>query len=291
MATIDPSSTVSAEAELAPDVQIGPRCVITGRVRLEAGVRLIGSNYLNGPVTIGAGTVVYPFACIGFEPQDRKFAPSAGGGSGEGGSGEGGAATAGVVIGRDGLLREHVTVHAATNDHTPTTIGDSVFMMVGTHVGHDAALGDRVTMVNGCGIAGHCVIEDDVTFGGNAVVHQFCRIGRLVMFSGDCAVSLDVPPFCTVAERNRIGGINLVGLRRAGFDRADITSLRRAYRELLHEPMPRRALVEEMERRGRECPPLAEMARFIAASKRGITPGMGRGTRGAERRGEDEIPE
>ncbi len=277
MAIVDPSSIVSTEAELAGDVQIGPRCVITGRVRLEAGVRLLGSNYINGTgggVTIGAGTIVYPFACIGFEPQDRKFAP--------------GAVTAGVEIGREGILREHVTVHASTHAEIPTRIGDRVFMMVGTHVGHDAQVGDRVTMVNGSGIAGHCEIEDDVTFGGNAVVHQFCRIGRLVMFSGDCAVSLDVPPFCMVNERQRIGGINLVGLRRAGFDRDHITQIRRAYRELLHEPMPRKQIVEELERRGRECPPLAEMARFIAASKRGITPGMGRGLRGAERKADDE---
>lgn len=278
MATVHPSSVVSSEAEIASDVQIGPRCVISGRVRLEAGVRLIGSNYISGPgggVTIGAGTIVYPFACIGFEPQDRKFAP--------------GAAAAGVEIGREGIIREHVTVHGSTHAEIPTRVGDRVFMMVGTHVGHDAQVGSRVTMVNGSGIAGHCEIQDDVTFGGNAVVHQFCRIGRLVMFSGDCAVSLDVPPFCMVNERNRIGGINLVGLRRAGFDRGHVTLIRRAYRELLHEPLPRKTIVAELERRGKECPPLEEMARFIAASKRGITPGMGRGVRGAERKGDDDL--
>lgn len=263
---IHPTADVSPDCELGDGVEIGPYCILKGRVRLAAGVRLLGNNYLNGPVTIGARTVLWPFACIGFEPQDFKFAP--------------GARTAGVVIGEDCLIREHATVHAASNDHTPTRLGNKVFMMVNTHVAHDAVVGNNVVMVNGAGLAGHGVIEDNVTLGGNAVIHQFCRIGRLVMMSGDCAVSLDVPPFCMVNERNRIGGLNTVGLRRSGMPREHITALRKAFRDLLRTPQPRAAVIAELTRRGESCPPIAEMARFIAASKRGICPGMGKGLRG-----------
>jgi UDP-N-acetylglucosamine acyltransferase len=266
------TAEVSPECELADGVEIGPYCFLKGRVTLGPGVRLLGNNYIQGeggPVVIGARTIVYPFACIGYEPQDFKFAP--------------GSKTAGVVIGEDCLIREHVTIHAASNEHTPTRLGNKVFMMVNTHVAHDGCVGDNVIMVNGAGVAGHGVIEDNVTLGGSALVHQFCRIGRLVMMSGDCAVSLDVPPFCMVNERNRLGGLNTVGLRRSGMPREHITELRKAFRDLLRTPTPRSQVIAELERRGQSCPPLAEMARFIAASKRGICPGMGKPARGANK--------
>ena len=269
MPKIHPTAVVSPECELADDAVVGPYCSLSGAVKLGAGVRLLGNNYINGPVTIGAGTLVYPFACIGFEPQDYKFTL--------------GMKSAGVVIGEGCLIREHATVHAASNDHTPTRLGNRVFMMVNTHVAHDCTIGNNVVFVNGAGIAGHGVIGDNVTLGGNAVIHQFCRIGRLVMMSGDCAVSMDVPPFCTVSERNRIGSLNLVGLRRAGFPRDHISELSRAFREVLRDPMPRADVIAELARRGETCPPLAEMAAFVAASKRGITPGMGRRPRSSAR--------
>jgi UDP-N-acetylglucosamine acyltransferase len=269
MPQIHPTAVVSPECELADDAQVGPYCFLSGRVKLGPRVRLMGNNYINGPVSIGAGTVVYPFACLGYEPQDYKFKP--------------GMQTAGVEIGEDCIFREHVTVHAASNDHTPTRLGNRVFMMVNSHVAHDCTIGNNVVFVNGAGIAGHGVIDDNVTLGGNAVIHQFVRIGRLVMMSGDCAVSLDVPPFCTVSERNRIGSLNLVGLRRAGVPREHITELRRAFREVLRHSMPRNELIAELTRRGATCPPLAEMAEFVAASKRGITPGLGRKPRDASR--------
>ncbi|MCC6322865.1 MAG: acyl-ACP--UDP-N-acetylglucosamine O-acyltransferase [Phycisphaerales bacterium] len=279
-ASIHPTAEVSPEAELGEGVEIGPYCFVKGRVRLGAGVKLLGNNYIAGdvgPVEIGARTVIYPFACIGYEPQDFKFLGA-------------GMKSAGVKIGTDCLIREHATVHAASHDAPahPTTIGNKVFLMVATHIAHDCIIGNNVVMVNGAGVAGHSVLGDNVTLGGNAVIHQFVRIGRMVMMSGDCAVSLDVPPFCMVNERNRIGGLNTVGLRRGGMDRGDITRLRRAFRDFLRDPLPRKAVIEGLTERGREdggCAPVAEMAAFIAASTRGICPGMGKGVRGAGTRG------
>jgi len=266
MSLIHPTASISADAQIADDVQIGPYCVISGKVRLSSGVRLLGNNYLQGPLAIGERTLLYPFACLGFEPQDYKFGP--------------GSPTAGAVIGKECIIREHATVHASTDPDKPTVVGDRVFLMVNSHVAHDARVGDNVVFVNGAGVAGHGWIGDNVTLGGNAVIHQFCRIGRLVMMSGDCAVSLDVPPFCMVNERNRIGGLNQVGLRRSGMPRDQITILRRAFRDVLRSPMPRSQAVAMLRELGADCPPVMEIAEFIASSKRGITPGMGKPPRG-----------
>ncbi len=273
MPIVHPTAVVSPECQIADDAQIGPWCVLVGHVRLAAGVRLHGNNYVHaegGPIEIGERTHVYPFACIGYEPQDYKFKP--------------GSPTAGIRIGKDCLIREHATIHAASGTERPTILGDRVFMMVSTHVAHDCVIGDRVVMVNGAGIAGHGRIDNDVTLGGNAVIHQNCRIGRMVMMSGDCAVSLDVPPFCTVSERNRIGGLNLVGLRRSGMPSSQIAALRLAFRDLLRRPLPRATVIDELRLRASAdesaAPVLTELADFIEASKRGITPGMGKPPRG-----------
>jgi UDP-N-acetylglucosamine acyltransferase len=262
MALIHPTATVSPECELDPTVEVGPHCVLSGRIRLGAGVRLLGHNYLSGPVTIGEASIVYPFACIGFPPQDVKFKP--------------GDRTAGVVIGSHGIFREHVTIHAASNDHTPTMVGDRAFLMVNAHLAHDTRVGNNVTMVNNSAVGGHGQLHDNVTLGGFAGVHQFCRVGRFAMMSGGIAVSVDIPPFCIADERNRLKGINHVGLRRNGFSRDDITEIRRAFRDLLRRVVPKDEIIRELEERGRTCPPLLEMAKFIAEAKRPICPGHGK---------------
>ncbi len=266
MPRIHPTAHVEAAANLAEDVEIGPYCVVRGPVTLGAGVRLLGNVYLQGPLTIGEGSILYPFVCVGFEPQDVKFKP--------------GHATAGVVIGKHAILREHVTVHAATKPDAPTRLGDHVFMLVNSHVAHDARVGNHVTMVNNSALAGHVQVGDNVLLGGGAVIHQFVRVGRFVVFSGDCAVNLDVPPFCVVSERNRVGAINRIGLRRNNFPREQITALLQAYRDFLRSPLPKAEILAGLRSRAAECPPIAEMADFIEQSTRGIVGGMGKPPRG-----------
>lgn len=272
MPTIHPTAHVDRDCELADDVHIGPACVLTGRVRLGSGVRLMGSNYISGefaPTVIGARTRLWPHACVGFEPQDYKF----------------NGVTAGVVIGEDCMLREGATVHASTKAERPTIVGNRVFMMVNSHVAHDCVVGNGVVMVNGSGLAGHCEVGDDVTLGGNAVVHQFCRIGRMVMMSGDCAINKDVPPFFVVSERNRIGMLNLVGLRRKGFPREDINRLNEAFKVFLYRPMPRPAVIEGLTSLGHNSPLVLEVAAFLSKSSRGFVTGFGKPERGAVRAG------
>jgi len=275
MTSIHPSAVVGNSCEVAEDAIIGPGCVLTGKVRLGQGVHLQGSNYINGevgPVQIGAGTRLWPHACVGFEPQDYKFKGQ----------------TAGVVIGEGCMLREGVTVHASTKADRPTRLGNKVFMMVNSHVAHDCHVSDRVVMVNGSALAGHCEVAEDVTLGGNAVIHQFCRIGRMVMMSGDCAVNKDVPPFCIVSERNRVGGLNLVGLRRKEVPREQIGVMTQAFKDFLYRPMAKDQVVTGLRALSAKAPLIGEIAEFIALSTRGFVTGFGKPPRGSVRAESDE---
>lgn len=258
MPTVHPTAIVGNECEIAPSAEIGPYCVLSGKVRLDESVRLIASVHLNGPVTIGANTVVYPNTCIGFPPQDVKFKL--------------GMPTPGVVVGRDCLLREGVTLHAASKPDRPTTVGDRCFLMAYSHLGHDAKIGNDVTLVNAVLLAGHVEVGDKATIGGGTAIHQFCKVGRLAFVGGHAAVAMDIPPFCISAERNTLFGINLVGLRRNGVARADITTIRRAFREAFRSNLTRKEMIEVLEGIGRESPMVMEMAQFIRDSKRSIAP-------------------
>lgn len=255
MTSVHPSASVGPEVELGQGVEIGPRCEIAGPVRLGDGVRILGNVYLRGPLTIGAGTIIYPFACIGFPAQDVKFKP--------------GDPTPGVQIGENCTLREHITIHAATKPDHPTIIGNRVFMMVNSHVGHDAVVGHDVTLVNNACLAGHALVQDRATLSGNTAVHQFCRVGRLAFISGGVATSCDVPPFSVISNRNTIGSINVIGLRRSGMSNAEITAVRQAYRLAFHGKMLSRArLLEVLDELASGSQAVAELAEFVRTAKR-----------------------
>lgn len=255
---IHPTAIVDARATLNAGVKIGPGCVIVGAVTLGEGVELVANVYLQGPLTIGARTRVWPGAALGCEPQDYKIKP--------------GFPTAGVVIGEDCLIRECVTVHAATKVDVPTRLGDRVFMMVGSHAGHDALVSNDVILVNGSMLAGHTQVHERATISGNSAVHQFCRIGKFAMISGVSVITTEYPPYCVGAGRNSIAGINVVGMRRAGFSREDITQTRKAYREVFRKMLTRPVMIEKLTEMGQNCGPVMDMANFVREAKRAITP-------------------
>lgn len=258
MAHIHPTTIVDPQAVLASDCTIGPGCVIRGKVEIGPGVELVGNVYLNGPLKIGARTRVWPGAMLGFEPQDYKFKPDS--------------PTAGTLIGSDCLIREGVTIHAASKMEHPTTIGDRVFMMVNSHAGHDAVVGNDVILVNGALLAGHTHVMDKATISGNTGIHQFCRVGRFAFVSGCAAVSTEIPPFCVAHGRNTIAGINLVGMRRNGFGREDVTKTREAFREVFKANLPKPMMIERLTTMSAGCAPVTEMLEFVKASKRPICP-------------------
>jgi len=263
MARIHPTAIVDGECEIDDDVEIGPWCIVNGPVTLGAGVRLIARVHLEGPVSIGDRTIAYPGVCLGFPAQDVKFTL--------------GDPTAGVVIGRDCILREQVTVHASTNEHTPTRLGDRVFMMVETHLGHDGRIDDDAVLVNNAAVGGHTHIGEKATIGGGSVIHQHARIGRLAFITGGVGMANDVPPYCMAGDRNFLEGINSIGMRRAGIDPVHISTARAAFRDTFREALSIPETLEILYERGKECPPVLEMAQFVdQRNRRPICAGLGR---------------
>jgi UDP-N-acetylglucosamine acyltransferase len=257
--TIHSTAVISPEAQLGPDVEIGPYCVVSGKVTLGAGVKLIAHVCVSGPTEIGARTTLYPGCTIGMQGQDFKFKQ--------------GDPTGGVVIGEDCFLREHTTVNLATRADRPTRIGNKVMMMVGSHAGHDAQVGNNVILGNATLLGGHSVIFDNVITSGNTGIHQFARMGRMSFMTGNCGVSMDVPPFCIVAARNRIVSINLVGLRRSGASRDEVTAVRRAFWHVFRENLIKSEMIAELKARGKDSALVMEQAVFVEEAKRPICRG------------------
>ena len=218
MTTIHPSAVIEEGAQIADGCSIGPFCHVGPDVTLAAGVTLKSHVVVQGHTQIGADTEIFPFAVIGEIPQDLKF---------------GGEKTR-LEIGARNRIREHVTMNIGTEGGGGVTrIGDDNLFMAGCHVAHDAQVGNRVIVVNNAALAGHCILEDDVIVGGLSGVHQFVRIGRGAIIGAVTMVTNDVIPYGLVqADRGRLDGLNLVGLKRKGVSRADITALRAAFQML-----------------------------------------------------------
>lgn len=218
MGSIHPSAVIETGAQIDPTATVGPFCLIGPDVVIGPGVILKSHVVISGRTQIGEDTIVFPFAVIGEIPQDLKF------------KGE----PTQLEIGKRNRIREHVTINCGTEGGGGITrIGNDGLFMAGCHVAHDAVIGDRVILVNSVAIAGHCILEDDVIVGGLSGVHQFVRIGRGAIIGAVTMVTNDVIPYGLVqAPRGELDGLNLVGLKRRGVERADITALRAAFQML-----------------------------------------------------------
>lgn len=265
MAMIDATARVAEGARLADDAVIGPFCTIGPQVELGPGVRLLSHVNVTGRTSIGARTVVYPFASLGAPPQSVRY---------RGGDTQ-------LIVGADCQIREGCTASTGTEDGGGVTrIGDGCFMMVGSHVGHDCEVGNHVTFANNAVLGGHVQVGDYVVFGGLAAVRQFVRIGRGVMVAGLTGVRADVIPWALVEGRlGRLAGLNVVGLRRRGYDKAAIRRLRQAYQALFLGEGALRARLAAMAARDND-PLVAEVIDFVASNgARALTLG-GRRPRG-----------
>ncbi|MVO14393.1 acyl-ACP--UDP-N-acetylglucosamine O-acyltransferase [Parasedimentitalea huanghaiensis] len=218
MSLIHPSAVIEEGATIGEGCEIGPFCVIGAEVVLGQRVVLKSHVVVAGQTNIGDDTVVFSFAVLGEVPQDLKF------------MGE----QSRTVIGKRNRIREHVTVNAGTDGGGGVTqIGDDGLFMAGCHIAHDAQIGDRVIVVNSAAVAGHCVLEDDVIIGGLSGIHQWVRIGKGAIIGAVTMVTNDVIPYGLVqAPRGDLDGLNLVGLKRRGVTRSDITALRAAFQML-----------------------------------------------------------
>lgn len=216
--TIHPTAIVEDGAKLGDNVIIGPFCHVGADVSLEGGVELVSHVVVAGSTSVGAGSRIFSFAALGLEPQDLKF-------HGEENS---------LTIGENCLIRENVTMHPGTEGGGGQTIvGNNCAFLAGSHVAHDCSIGNGVIASNNVMLAGHVRVDDNVIFGGGSAVHQFARIGRGAFVGGLAGVEQDLVPFAiAIGHRAEVAGPNVVGLRRAGFDKSDIHELRSAYRRL-----------------------------------------------------------
>ncbi len=215
---IHPSAVIEEGAVIGAGCKVGPFCVIGADVVLKDTVELKSHVVISGQTEVGEGTVIWPFSVIGEVPQDLKFK---------------GEKTA-LKIGKRNRIREHVTMNTGTQGGGGVTVvGDDGLFMAGCHIAHDAQVGDRVIVVNNSAVAGHCVIEDDVIIGGLCGIHQWVRIGQGAIIGALSMVTNDVIPHGLVqGPRGELDGLNLVGLKRRGVARSDITALRAAFQML-----------------------------------------------------------
>lgn len=216
MAKIHPTAVVEDGAQIAGSAEIGPFCWVSSRAKIGENVKLLARVSVMGNTTIGEGTVVFPGACLGGGPQDHgnEFKEEAR-----------------LIIGKNNIIRENVTMQCGTpKEHFTTTVGDNGMFMVNSHVAHDCVVGNNVIMTNNAVIGGHVRLGDGVIIGGNSAVHQFCRIGRKAMIGGMSGVARDVIPFGMVTgDRGKLRGLNVIGLKRSGIDESAVKAVTRAY--------------------------------------------------------------
>jgi UDP-N-acetylglucosamine acyltransferase len=236
--TVGAYAVVAAEVTLGRDSWVGPHAIVQGHTQL------------------GARTRIFPFASVGAIPQDLKYRgePSR------------------LHLGDDNTVREFVSIHpGTTGGGMVTRVGQGGLFMVSSHVAHDCTLGDNVILANGAALGGHCVVGDYAIVGALAGVHQFVRVGESALCAAGAMVSLDVPPFCTVAgDRARLHGLNLVGLKRRGLRAASIQALKRAYRLLFQVGERRRDAIARTEASLGQVPEVGRLLAFLGASQRGV---------------------
>jgi len=218
MAMIDPTARVEPGAVIGAGATIGPYCLVGPHAVVGEGCRLIAHVHITGHTTIGAGTVIYPFASLGTPPQSVKY--------------RGGPTR--LVVGGNCDIREGVTMNTGTEDGGGATkVGDRDFFMVGSHVGHDCQVGNDVSLANNVVLGGHVSVGDNTFLGGHVAIHQYVRIGEGVMMAGMSAARDDIIPFgFALGQTGALVGLNVVGLRRRGVTRSQLHRLREAYRSL-----------------------------------------------------------
>ena len=256
-AKIHPTAVVEPDARIGVDVEIGPFSVIGPHAVI--GERTIVRSHvvIEGEVVIGSGNFIGHGAIIGAPPQDVSFSPER---------------NTGVEIGDDNIIREYCTIHRGSAEGTVTKIGNKNFLMAGAHIGHNCVIGNNVIIANNCLLAGHVRVDDGAFLGGGSTFHQFMHVGRFVMVQGSSAFGKDLPPFVIAAERNSVFGVNVVGLRRAGFSVKDRDEIKTAFKVIYESGLNVRQALEKaatMKFGDAAC----EFFDFVAKAKqRGICP-------------------
>ncbi len=253
-ARIAPTARVHPEAYIGPNVEIGDFCIVEQDVSIGAGTRLEPYVWIRRWTTLGEANAVSAGTVLGTDPLDKNFS----------------GARSYLKIGSGNIIREHYTISRGTAPESETVIGDRNFIMTSGHIAHNCRIGSGTVIASCALVAGYTEIEDDAFISGGVVIHQYSKIGRLAMIAGNTRVNSDVPPFFLYADYNVAAkGLNLVGLKRAGFSAAEIQALKTAYKILYRSGLK---LEEALQRIEREIPAdsARHLVRFIRSSERGI---------------------
>jgi UDP-N-acetylglucosamine acyltransferase len=250
-AVVDPKAKISAGAEIGLFSIVGPQATIGDKTIVQSHV------VIEGEVEIGTGNLIGHGAVIGPPPQDVSFSPER---------------KTKVEIGNDNIIREYCTINRGTADGSATKIGDKNFLMTGAHIGHNCEIGNNVVIANNCLLAGYVRVDDGAFLGGGSTFHQFMHIGRLVMVQGSSAFGKDLPPFVIAAERNCVFGLNIVGLRRAGFSAKERDEIKAAFQLVYLSKLNISQALKKATTMNFSAP-AREFLDFVAnAKKRGICP-------------------
>ena len=251
---IHPSAVIGSQSKIGEDVKIGPFCVVENGVEIGNGCCLESRATIKAGTILGENNIVCENAVIGGMPQHIAIHENCGT----------------VVIGDGNVFRECLTVHRSMKESGATVIGDNGMFMANSHIAHDCRIGNNVVLVNNVLLAGHVCVEDRAILSGAAAVHQYSRIGTLAMVGGQSHVTQDVPPYMMVDGLcSRIVGLNLIGLRRAGFSIEDIKQIKAAYRILFRSGLPWREVLKNLEAQF-VSGPAEKLVKFLSGSTRGI---------------------
>jgi acyl-[acyl-carrier-protein]--UDP-N-acetylglucosamine O-acyltransferase len=250
-ARIHPMAVVEDGAVIGENVVVGPFCHVGPKVVLHDGVELISNAVVTGRTEIGRGTRIFPCAVIGGDPQSIHH---------------GGEETK-LFVGDHCTIREGVTMNTGTTEGGgETVVGNNNLFLANSHVAHDCRLGNHIILSNNVMLAGHVKVEDRVILGGGSAVHQFTRIGRQAFIGGLSAVSYDVIPYGMLnGNPGLLGGLNVVGMTRAGIPRATIHRVRKAFQAIFSEEGAIRAKAAAIRDEFADCKEVMEILDFIAA--------------------------
>jgi UDP-N-acetylglucosamine acyltransferase len=252
--SIHPTAIVDPKAEIDDEVEIGPYAVIAGAVKIGRGTCIMAHVYITGCTRIGAHNEIHPGAVLGDTPQDKAYKGQ----------------ESYLTIGDHNIIREHAQIHRGTVAASATVVGDHNFLMANSHIGHNCKLGDHNVLANGALLGGYVEMGSHVFISGNCVVHQFVRIGDYALMRGLSGTSRDVPPFAIIDWQHTVRGVNVIGLRRAGFDEQRIREIRLAFRTLFRKGRNLSLAMKEIEDLERASPDVLTLLEFIRSSKRGV---------------------
>ncbi|MCU0857085.1 MAG: acyl-ACP--UDP-N-acetylglucosamine O-acyltransferase [Pontiellaceae bacterium] len=255
MSMIHSTAIVSDGAVLGEEVKIGPYCIVGPDVKIGDGTELLAHAVVDGHTTLGAGCTVHPFARIGGPTQDLKF--------------KGGAP--GVIVGDKTVIRECVTINAATHDGEMTEVGSGCLLLAYSHVAHACKIGNGVIIVNGTQLAGDVIVEDFAIIEGLCGVVQFRRIGKMAFLGAYTKATKDVPPYMIADGLDiEIRGFNKIGMERRGVPEESRDAVKEAYRILYRQKSPLAEAIEKMENELPPTPEVQHLINFIRTSKNGI---------------------